>query len=214
MFTGQADRVVASGTTVVTEQLSMHFDVIGTRVPRHPLGALTLIGSVIKDPSKPAPGLKKSAQVTLTNFLPNRGDLHGPRNGSYNWVREPGIGGEFSYTDSIMLLCPSDPTHGPSTIDVVERFYTATDGTTHLRSDASATDGWIPVGDTLLQGTCVHAIGQFELQKVEDASGNTLSGTTTGDPAACDPAFGSFPSLTNNATDYVFASSPTFPGEW
>jgi hypothetical protein len=216
VFTGQAVPGASSGghVTEVDVQLTLSLSAISKRLPGRPSGTLALTGSVIRDPSKPKPGLKRTGDVTLTNFLPNRGDVHGPRNGTYSWVREPGIGSTFSYSDSVILICPTDATHGLSDVTAVGRSYVATDGTVHGRADAKATGGWIPTGDSLLEGACSEATGQYAMKKLEDGSGNTVSGTTTGVSGVCDPIFGAFPSLTNNATDYDFSSTATFPGEW
>ena len=216
VFTGQALPVATPGGGVreVDVQLTLTLSAISKRLPGRPSGTLALTGMIVKDPSKPKPGVKRTGDVALTNFLPRSGDPHGPRNGRYSWTREPGVGGTFSYSDSLILLCPPDATHGPADVTAVGRSFVAPDGTVHGRADAKATGGWIPAGDSLLEGTCVEATGQFALKKLEDGSGNTVSGTTTGVSGVCDPVFGSFPALTNNATDYDFSSTPTFPGEW
>src|ERR1041384_8661220 len=56
---------------------------------------------IVKDTSRPAGQQeKRSATMTLTAFHFDD-DLHGPRNGSYSWEREPGVGGKFQFTDSL-----------------------------------------------------------------------------------------------------------------
>lgn len=168
----------------------------------------------------PLHGVKRSAAITLTNFLPEEGDAHGPRNGSYSWEREPGVGGKFQFQDSLILLCPNNPTNAVADLTTVARWYHTTDGV-HGRSDSKATGGQIATGQTWMGVTC--AKGQttampaegFWMMKLEDASGATVTGqadTTGADP--CDPVFGAVPSVSNNATDYDFSAAVTFPNEW
>ena len=52
----------------------------------------------------PAHGVKRSASITLTAFLPEEGDPHGPRTGQYVWEREPAVGGSFEFQDTLVLL--------------------------------------------------------------------------------------------------------------
>src|SRR5205814_3327966 len=90
----------------------------------------------------PAHGVKRAATMTLTNFHFDD-DAHGPRNGSYLWEREPGVGGKFQFTDSLVLLCPSNPGLVAADLTAVARWYKAADGSVHGRSDAMATGGQI-----------------------------------------------------------------------
>ena len=169
----------------------------------------------------PVHGVKRSASITLIDFLPEEGDPHGPRNGSYAWEREPGVGGKFQFQDSLVLLCPDNPTNAAADLTAVARWYRAADGGVHGRSDAKATGGQIAAGQSWIGVTC--AKGQttampaegFWMMKLEDANGATVVGmadTTGSEP--CDPVFGPVPSVSNNATDYDFSSPVTFPNEW
>jgi hypothetical protein len=175
----------------------------------------------VRDPAK---GVKRTASVVLTDFLPEEGDPHGPRSGSYSWEREPGVGGKFRFQDTVTLFCLPNPTGVQSDVTTISRWYKADDGQVHGRSDSMATGGQLPTGDTWMGVTC--AKGQttampaegFWMMKLEDSTGATVSsqmlqvGT---DP--CDPVFGAVPSATDNKTDYDFPtdfSAITFPGEW
>lgn len=169
----------------------------------------------------PAHGVKRTASITLTNFLPEEGDPHGPRTGSYSWEREPGVGGKFQFQDSVILLCPDNPSNLAAEVTAVARWYKASDGGVHGRSDAKATGGQIASGYTWMGVTC--AKGQttsspaegFWMMKEETAAGATVSGQadTTG-AAPCDPVFGPVPNVGDNTSDYNFAAAVSFPGEW
>jgi hypothetical protein len=169
----------------------------------------------------PAHGAKRSATLTLTNFMPDDDDGHGPRSGSYLWEREPGTGGKFQFQESVVLFCPSNPNSLAADMTTVARWYKAQDNSVHGRSDSKATGGQMQAGQTWLGVTCAH--GQttaapaegYWLMKLEDASGATVSGqadTNGGTP--CDAAFGAVPNLTDNSTDYDFSAAVTFPNEW
>ena len=171
----------------------------------------------------PAKGVKRSATLTLAAFLPEEGDPHGPRTGSYSWEREPGIGGKFQFQTSVVLLCPANSTGAAADVTTVARWYHSPDGV-HGRSDSKATGGQIAAGNTWMGVTC--AKGQtmtappegYWMMKLEDAGGATVAGSAVQDGSTastpCDPAFGPVPSLTSSASDYDFASAVTFPGEW
>ena len=172
---------------------------------------------ILHDPVK---GEKRSAAVTLTNFHFDD-DAHGPRNGSYSWEREPGVGGKFQFTDSLVLLCPSNPNNLVADVVAVSRWYKAADGAVHGRSDAQATGGQIAAGNAWIGVTC--AKGQttsspaegYWLMKLEDSSGATVSAQAdmTGlEP--CDPVFGPVPLPGSNGSDYHFGAAVTFPNEW
>jgi len=171
----------------------------------------------------PAHGVKRAATMTLTNFHFDD-DAHGPRNGSYLWEREPGVGGKFRFQDTVTLFCLPNPTGVQSDVTTISRWYKADDGQVHGRSDSMARGGQLPTGDTWMGVTC--AKGQttampaegFWMMKLEDSTGATLSSQMSQvgtDP--CDPLLGAVPSATGNNTDYDFPtdfSAITFPGEW
>jgi hypothetical protein len=169
----------------------------------------------------PVKGVKRTATVTLTNFLPEEGDPHGPRNGSYTHLNEPGVGGLLTFQDSLILLCPANSTGAVADLTAVARWYKASDGAVHGRSDAKATGGQIASGDAWLGVTC--AKGQttsvpaegYWMMKLEDATGKTVVGqASTIGSEPCDSAFGPVPSVSDNATDYDFSKPVSFPNQW
>ena len=170
----------------------------------------------------PVKGVKRSASITLTDFVPEEGDRHGPRNGSYLWLREPGVGGKFQFQDTLTLFCLPNPAGVQSDVTTVSRWYKTDAGQVRGRSDSKATGGQLTNGETWMGVTC--AKGQttampaegFWLMKLEDSAGKTLSyqaaqvGTEP-----CDPAlWPTVPSATDNKTDYDFSAPVTFPNEW
>lgn len=181
-------------------------------------GQITDTFDNVHDPVK---GVKRSASITLTNFLPEEGDMHGPRSGSYLWEREPGVGGKLQFQDTVTLFCLPNPTGAQSDVSTVARWYKAADGQVHGRTDAKATGGQLPTGDTWMGVTC--AKGQttsapaegFWMMKLEDSTGATVTSQSAQvGTEPCDPVFGAVPSATDNKTDYDFSAAVTFPGEW
>ena len=206
----------SSGVTNAT--LSVDYDALKQVVPTSALsGQATAVLQIVIDPSKPAPGIQNTSTVSFTNFLLQVGDSAGPRTGGYLTIKEPGIGGFFNYQDALVLLCPANPNSEIAERQVVQRWYLASDGSTHERSDAQATGGQIPSGDQWIGLACTAqsatGIVSYNLLKLEDASGNTVTGGVGG-AGTCDPLFGAVPSLTNNATDWNFTQAVTFPNEW
>jgi hypothetical protein len=177
-------------------------------------GQLAATVSVVRDPTKPAPGLKKNVTVTFTNFLLSAGDPHGPRNGTYTQLTEPGIGGLTVVGDSLIILCPANPSNLVMDTKLVGRHYKLTDGSVSVRWDALGSGGQLTQGQLWVETRCSNSVtgAGYSLTKLEDGSGNTVSGSASA--GACDAAFGPVPSLTNNATDYDFSAVVTFPGEW
>ena len=172
----------------------------------------------VHDPDK---GVKRSATIVLTNFMPEEGDGHGPRNGSYLWVREPGVGGKFQFQDTVTLFCLPNPAGVQSDLMAVSRWYNATDGGVHGRSDAKATGGQLDAGFSWIGVTC--AKGQttsepaegYWMMKLEQPDGGTADARSSQvGTEPCDPVFGPVPSPTDNATDYDFSQPVTFPNEW
>lgn len=184
-------------------------------------GQITTAFDIVHDPSKPAPGNKRSATITFASFLPEEGDAHGPRNGSYTYEREPGVGGKLSFQDSLILLCGSAQDGQVSELATVARWYKSTDGSIFGRSDAQASGGQIAAGDKWVGVTCAKgqtsaAPGEgYWLMKEESSSGATVAGhaDTTGS-SPCAAAFGPVPDLSSNANDYDFTKPVTFPNEW
>jgi hypothetical protein len=165
-------------------------------------------------------GVSKKLVYHFTNFLPRGGDPHGPRTGTYVYYGKPGIGGSLKYQDTVVLLCPSNPSALAADLDTVAEWYLASDNTLHGRADARATGGQISTGNTwegvvCHQGAAISSDSEFYwMMKVEDPNGATVGGGsfsgTTG-AATCDPAFingsAQTPSLTDNTTDFPFAAT-------
>jgi hypothetical protein len=181
-------------------------------------GQITDTFDNLRDPVK---GVKRSANIALTDFVPEEGDRHGPRTGSYSWLREPGIGGEFQFQDTEILFCLPNPAGMQSDLTTVARWYRASDGAVHGRADARATGGQLPSGDQWLGVTCAEGptttapAEGFWMMKLEDGSGATVAVRLAQNGVQpCDPAFGGVPSPTDNKTDYDFTAPVSFPGEF
>ena len=210
----------AGGSTRVENKGTVNFDFTALSTVNPNERARGQISDSFDNVRDPAHGVKRSANITLTAFTPEEGDPHGPRTGSYSWEREPSVGGKFSFQDSVILFCPSNPSLLAADLTTVARWYRAADGV-HGRSDSKATGGQIPAGNTWVGVTCANGQTQsspaegYWMMKQEDSTGATVTGQadTAGD-APCDAAFGVVPSVSNNATDYDFSAALTFPGEW
>jgi hypothetical protein len=184
-------------------------------------GQLTDTFDNVNDPTK---GVKRSATITLTNFVWDNWEFaaHGPRNGQYTWEREPGTGGFFQYNDAFVLQCPANTTGAVADVSAVSRWYKASDGSIHGRTDAMATGGQIPAGDkweglTCAQsgnGTMMPAEGEW-MMKEEAADGTDLYfAMTQFGLTPCDPVFGPVPDQNDSTNDYNFNQPVTFPNEW
>src|SRR5207248_128386 len=121
--------------------VTFDFDALASVVStEHARGQITDAFDNVRDP---AHGVKRQADITLTNFVPDDGDPHGPRNGGYHWLREPGTGGMFSFAESVVLFCPANPNDLAADLTTVARWYKNGDGRVHMRSDSMATGGQI-----------------------------------------------------------------------
>jgi len=165
--------------------------------------------------------VKRSASIALTDFLPEEGDRHGPRTGTFSWVREPGVGGDFQFQDTEVLFCLQNPAGVQSDLTTVARWYNASDGAVHGRADARATGGQLATGEQWLGVTCAKGrttsapAEGFWMMKLEDSTGATLAARLAQNGVEpCDPVFGAVPSATDNKTDYDFTAPVTFPGEF
>ncbi len=181
-------------------------------------GQITDVFDNVHDPVK---GEKRSASVNLTAFVPEEGDPHGPRTGSYLWEREPAVGGKFVFQDTTTLLCLPNPAAAQSDVTTVSRWYKATTGEIHGRSDSKASGGQLPTGDVWMGVTCAKGpttsdpAEGFWMMKLEDSTGATVSSQSAQvGTEPCDPVWGAVPSATDNKTDYDFSAKVTFPGEW
>jgi len=215
-----SDLTDAGGSTRVEDKGSVTFDysalasVITTEMST---GQITDAFDNVRDP---AHGVKRSATMTLVNFHFDN-DQHGPRNGSYTWLREPSVGGLFQFSDSLVLLCPANPSNAVADLTAVARWYKAADGSVHGRGDAKATGGQIVSGDSWIGMTCAEgqttaapAEGEW-MMKEENSSGASVSYQLVQvGPTPCDPAFGALPDSNDKANDYDFSQTPSFPGEW
>jgi hypothetical protein len=214
---GAAPQVVENKGSVTFD-----FDALHSVMPReNAQGQLTDTFDDLNDPAK---GIKRTATVTLTNFTWDNWQFkaHGVRNGSYTWVREPGVGGYFQYSDSFVLQCPSNPNQAVADVLAVARWYKAADGSVHGRSDAQATGGQIAAGTKWEGMTCatgrdsasVPDEGEW-MMKAENAEGTSsyFALRQTG-LTPCDPVFGNVPDQNDATNDYNFSSAVTFPNEW
>jgi len=181
-------------------------------------GQITDTFDNLRDPVK---GVKRSASITLTNFLPEEGDRHGPRTGTFSWLREPGVGGKFQFQDTEVLFCLRNPAGEQSDLTTVARWFNASDGAVHARADARATGGQLATGEQWLGVTCAKGrttsapAEGFWMMKLEDSTGATVAARLAQNGVEpCDPVFGAVPSATDNKTDYDFTAPVTFPGEF
>jgi hypothetical protein len=207
--------------------LDLDYDALHSVVPAERLtGKVAVAFERVTDSSKPAPGVRKVTTVTLTGFSFGPLDPHGPRNGVFTHVGEPGVGGSLTFQDSLVLLCPANPQRLAADAVNHARWYVATGGGVHGRADARATGGQIPGGQTWMGVVCyqgaraVRPLATMETgywaMKLEDGQGATVagSGRQLGDPTSCDPAFGAVPSQADAASDHDFSAPVTFPNQW
>jgi hypothetical protein len=210
---GAGERVVHKG------MVTFDFTALASVSPRERAqGQITDTFDNVRDPVN---GMKRSASIVLKDFVPEEGDRGGPRNGTWSWLREPGVGGKFQFQDTGTLYCLRNPTAAQSDLTTVARWYKASDGQVRGRSDSKATGGQLNAGETWMGVTC--AKGQttaapaegFWMMKLEDGTGATLtSQSSQAGTEPCDPVFGLVPSVANNSSDYDFSAEVTFPGEW
>jgi hypothetical protein len=216
--------VADAGAAVAVENkgsVSFDFDALHSVVASEP--ARGQLSDAFDNLHDPVLGVKRTATITLTNFIPDDAlaVVHGPRNGAYTWEREPGVGGFFQYQDSLILNCPSNTARAIADISAVARWYKAADGSVHGRSDAQATGGQIPAGDKWEGVTCAQgpsssspAEGEW-LMKEEDSTGASIfvSHVQVG-LTPCDTIFGAVPDENDSTNDYNFTSAVTFPNEF
>lgn len=221
VYSGKIVEVAApSGSSSAPDEITgtMTFDdsALQSVVPTEPSsGQLTFDFDIVRSPVK-----TKQIVVTFHDFLIAPTDPHGPRNGQSVYFGKPGVGGSLKFEDSLVLLCPSNPSSQIADVDAVAQWYVAADGNVHGRADALAFGGQIPA-DQLWEGVTCHMGPRvsadsetYWMMKLEDATGATVQGSahgsTTSDASACDPAFidghAQVPSLTDSATDFPFAT--------
>jgi hypothetical protein len=211
----------ATNITETIGTVSIDYDALASVIPAESArGQISAAVDYVKDPSKPFPGEKNMQTITFTNFLPEESNPHGPQTGTYTHLGEPGIGSLSTLVDALIMLCPANPTEQVANIAAVDRdfiTYAGAKRVVHARSDGKMTGGQLPAGDAFMKVACATTeVGTYEMSKLEDASGNTISGSVdeNGTGLACDPSFGAVPSLINNATDYNFSAAVSFPNEW
>jgi hypothetical protein len=227
VFSGSLADSVAGAVTGRTGAMTFDYDALRTVDPTEKLtGTVDLTFDRVKDPSHPAPGVKRTTEVTFHGFSFGPLDRHGPRDGAYTHLTEPGVGGLMSFQDAVVLLCPANPGALAADTATVARWFVAPDGAVHGRADAKAVGGQNPAGQTWLGVTChAGAAGTdpatstesaFWMMKLEDLTGATVAGSAhqAGSGVACDAAFGPVPSLLDASSDQDFSKAVTFPGAW
>jgi hypothetical protein len=226
VFWGAANTVTTGNVTERTGSFDFDYTALHSVIPAEKAtGQLEMDFDIVRDPSKPAPGVKKTMVIKVVNFLPEEGDSRGPRNASYLHLGEPGLGGLLQYQDSLVLQCPANPQGKVSDVTTHARWFKGSDHKIHGRADSKASGGPIPDGDTWIGVSCHNGFttrasleSAYWMMKLEDATGATVQGSaresTDGATNPCDAAFGPVPALANNATDYAFNVPLTFPNEW
>jgi hypothetical protein len=201
----------------VTGDVTFDYDAVKAVYPlARASGQLAFHYDVVRQPVR-----SREIVVTFTNFLPEDGDPHGPRNGSYVFYGKPGVGGSLKFEDSLVLLCPSNPNGEVADVDVVAEWFHGADGNVYGRADALAFGGQIPAGEdwqgvTCHDGSRVSADSEtYWMMKLENAAdGSTIQGSavqsSTSAPTQCDPAFVNgdsvTPTLDGPANDFPFSS--------
>lgn len=236
IFSGTIDNTSAAPLTTIQGTLAYNFDALHSVIPTElASGSFTATTTVVKDSSRPSgQQTEKTIVVKLVDFLPEEGDPHGPRSGTYTHLSQQGVGGYLDYGDTLQLLCPnvSPATPPESDLSTYTQWYLKS-GVLSGRADSYAVNenptpsGQIPQGDEFVGVSCysdstvvaANATSEnlYWLMKEENiASGQTLrfweaaAGTAT-----CDPAFGPTPSSQNNTNDFNFSNlpNPAFPNE-
>ncbi len=138
--------------------------------------------------------------------------LSAPRSGSYVFYREPGTGGSLKLQDQMVFACPSNPQLLAADAQLVTRWYRASDGSVHGRSDALMTGGQLaaPI-DRVAAVTChlgaVEGESQAEglwLMKAEASDGSTVqSWSSQFGTQPCDPMFGPVPDASDAKNDFT-----------
>ncbi len=216
---GASDAGTTSSLVENKGTVTFDFDALASvKTNERARGQITDAFDNVRDPVN---GIKRSADITLTNFVPEEGDPHGPRTGSYSWLREPGVGGKFQFQDTVVLFCLPNPNGEQSELNTVARWYKAADGSAHGRSDSKASGGQLATGQAWMGVTCAKGRTDsmpaegFWMMKLEDSTGATLTARLAQNgEEPCDPVFGAVPSATDNKTDYDFTQPVTFPNEW
>jgi hypothetical protein len=219
----------SSGATTIDATMTFDYDALHAAVPAEKAaGQINFFLSDLKDASKPAPGMRVSANAVLINFAP-ADQPSVVQSTNYQYVGEPGVGGSIEYTDAIATPCPTNPSGLAASAQLVARWYKAPDGGVHGRADAQMSGGQIPAGQTWIgtscennqpgQATSANVESAYWMVKVEDASGATVDGTAVessdGASNPCDAAFGSVPTLASNSKDFSFGQGAlAFPNEW
>ena len=216
---GHVDRTGATGPNQGTGAFTVDLDALHQAIP-----AETSQGKI--DATFALTAAKRVLDVTVAGVVwdpDSDGDGLGhvaPVNAAYHYVREPGVGGSLSMTDSMVFLCPADPALAASDVTLASRWYRASDGAVHGRADAKATGGQIPSGDAILGVTCHQgatdstAAEGYWMMKLQDPTKATVqSWGPAGGTSACDPALGAVPLPDRPDQDFDFTAPVTFPGE-
>jgi hypothetical protein len=137
-----------------------------------------------------------------------------PRSGSYVYLREYGKGGSLKIHDQMVFECPANPESLLGDVQLVSRWYVASAGVVHGRSDALMTGGQLTADVPKVVGVTCHegsADGladaeSFWLMKAEKVDGSTSVGWSTqasDGTTPCDATFGPVPTLDGSADDFT-----------
>ncbi|HEY6005266.1 MAG TPA: hypothetical protein VIV57_20465, partial [Anaeromyxobacter sp.] len=211
VFSGDIDRAGATGPHQGKGAMKLDLDAL------HSVTGLDVAGTLAATFDITAP--KRLIQITAAGVKwdpDTDGDLAriSPRDATYTFLREPGVGGSLALQDSMIFFCPANPTLAPAEALLVSRWFRTPTGEIHGRSDAEATGGQIPAGHAWMGVTCHTRPADpmtmpselFWMVKEEDSTGATVQSWQVANGAdACDAAFGPVPSAANAATDFDFA---------
>jgi hypothetical protein len=227
VLSGSTTRTATSTGTERIGSLDLDFDALHSVIPSERLtGTVALAFDRVVDSTQPAPGVRKVSTVGFHGFSYGPLDPHGPRDGSFTHVGEPGVGGSISFQDSLVLLCPANPQRLAADAVTQARWYVTPTGALHGRADAKATGGQIASGESWSGVVCyqgaaaIRPLATMETgywaMKLEDGAGATVAGSArqAGDASSCDTAFGPVPSQANSSSDHDFSAPVTFPNQW
>jgi hypothetical protein len=219
-----ATSTAAAATVAIENKGTITFDYDALHTVIATENAKGQITDAFDNVNDPAHGVKRAATITLTNFVWDNWQFaaHGVRNGQYSWEREPGTGGFFQYTDAFVLNCPANPQRLVADVSAVARWYRATDGSVHGRTDAMATGGQNPAGDKWEGVTCatgrdsasIPNEGEWMMKEEQSDGTSIFFAETQVGLTPCDPVFGAVPDENDSTNDYDFTKAVTFPNEW
>jgi hypothetical protein len=239
VMTGEIDRTGATGEHEGKGEMEIDFAKLNAAFPQERVASGTLsvrfdVSATARKISVVATGLVWDLDASHFDGGVIPSGLTQPRSGSYVYFREPQKGGSLKIRDQMVFVCGlapgiTNPDLVPADAQMVSRWFKASDGKVHGRSDGLITGGQLvaPVG-RIVGVTCHGAAAErhmptegYWLMKAEDASGATLVGasaTSMMDASAtpCDPAFGPVPTLEDATNDFKdwpasYADDTPFP---